>query len=69
MNTAIGVTDVCAAGLCGAFSVWLCSEEAAFLHGRFVWASRDVNELKSGPICKRIEEDPYFLRATIGGLN
>ena len=28
------------------FTVWLCSEEARFLRGRFVWANWDVHELK-----------------------
>ena len=31
--------------LAGNFAVWLASPEAAFLHGRFVWAEWDVDEL------------------------
>jgi NAD(P)-dependent dehydrogenase (short-subunit alcohol dehydrogenase family) len=31
--------------LCGAFSVWVSTKAAAFLHGRFVWANWDVEEL------------------------
>ena len=27
------------------FAVWLCSEEAKFLRGRFVWSNWDVEEL------------------------
>lgn len=53
--------------LCGAFAVWASSEEAAFLHGRFVWASWDVEELQTGKIRERIEQDPYFLRVSIEG--
>ncbi|KAL3429832.1 hypothetical protein BDV09DRAFT_200218 [Aspergillus tetrazonus] len=30
----------------GDFAVWLASEEAAFLNGRYVWANWDVDELK-----------------------
>ncbi|KAF2096851.1 putative short-chain dehydrogenase [Rhizodiscina lignyota] len=55
--------------LCGGFAVWAATKEAAFLHGRFVWAAWDVDELSTGEIRKRIEEDPYFLRASIVGLN
>jgi hypothetical protein len=29
------------------FAVWLCSEEARFLRGRFVWANWDVEQLKA----------------------
>jgi hypothetical protein len=29
------------------FAVWLCSEEARFLRGRFVWSNWDVDELKA----------------------
>jgi len=31
----------------GAFCVWLTSEEADFLKGRFVWANWDIDELKA----------------------
>ncbi|RFU33068.1 hypothetical protein B7463_g3263, partial [Scytalidium lignicola] len=55
--------------LCGGFAVWATAKEAAFLHGRFVWASWDVEELSTGKIRKRIDEDPYYLRASIVGLN
>ncbi|EED18515.1 short-chain dehydrogenase, putative [Talaromyces stipitatus ATCC 10500] len=55
--------------LCGAFAVWTATDEAKFLHGRFVWASWDVEELASGELRKRIDEDPYFLRTSISGLN
>ncbi|KAK9343593.1 hypothetical protein V1522DRAFT_218672 [Lipomyces starkeyi] len=55
--------------LCGAFAVWATTKEAEFLHGRFVWAAWDVEELSTGEVRKRIDEDPYYLRASIVGLN
>lgn len=55
--------------VCGGFAVWAATEEAEFLHGRFVWSSWDVDELAVGEVRKRIEEDPYFLRSSIVGLN
>lgn len=55
--------------LCGAFAVWAATDEAKFLHGRFGWASWDVEELATGGLRKRIDEDPYFLRTAISGLN
>jgi hypothetical protein len=55
--------------LCGAFAVWATTKEAEFLHGRFVWAAWDVEELSTGDVRRRIDEDPYFLRASIVGLN
>ncbi|KAH7020226.1 hypothetical protein EDB80DRAFT_677158 [Ilyonectria destructans] len=52
----------------GDFAVWAASDEAAFLHGRFVWALWDVDELKAGPIRERIEQEDNFLRVGINGL-
>ena len=54
--------------LAAAFAVWAATKEAAFLHGRFVWASWDVEELATDEIRKQVEEDPYFLRSTIAPL-
>jgi len=54
--------------LAAAFAVWAASKEAAFLHGRFVWAAWDVEELATGKTRKHINEDPYFLRSTIAPL-
>lgn len=56
------------AKLVGGSAVWAASEEAAFLHGRFAWSSWDVEELASGELRKRLDEDYNFLRSTIGGL-
>ncbi|KAI1300618.1 short-chain dehydrogenase [Xylaria venustula] len=52
----------------GHFAVWAASPEARFLHGRFVWASWDVEKLRSGEIRTRIEEDPTYLKIGINGL-
>ncbi|KAI0431014.1 putative short-chain dehydrogenase [Xylaria sp. FL1042] len=52
----------------GHYAVWAASPEAKFLHGRFLWASWDVDELKHGELRKRIDEDPYFLRIGVNGL-
>lgn len=52
----------------GQFAVWAASSEAKFLHGRFVWATWDVNELTSGDIRKKIDEDPWFLKVGVKGL-
>ncbi|RSL49003.1 hypothetical protein BHE90_004957 [Fusarium euwallaceae] len=52
----------------GDFSVWAASDEAEFLHGRFVWANWDVDELQTGPLRERIENDPSFLKMTVKGL-
>ncbi|KAL1859003.1 hypothetical protein VTK73DRAFT_7707 [Phialemonium thermophilum] len=54
--------------LAGQFAVWAASSEARFLHGRFVWNEWDVDELKSGDIRKRIDEDESFLRIGVVGL-
>ncbi|KAF2845253.1 NAD(P)-binding protein [Plenodomus tracheiphilus IPT5] len=54
--------------LVGSFAVWAATKEAAFLHGRFVWCSWDVDELATGEMRKRIEEDPYYLRCSVVGL-
>ncbi|CAJ2513879.1 Uu.00g019980.m01.CDS01 [Anthostomella pinea] len=56
------------ADLPGHFAVWAASPEARFLHGRFVWANWDVDELKSGEIRKRIDEDPNYLKIGVRGL-
>jgi hypothetical protein len=52
----------------GAFSVWVASHEAKFLHGRFVWAAWDVEELKSGEVAERINSEPHFLKVGVPGL-
>lgn len=48
--------------------MWAASDEAAFLNGRFIWASWDVEELASGELEKRLEKDENFLRVGVHGL-
>ncbi|KAI1372380.1 NAD(P)-binding protein [Hypoxylon crocopeplum] len=55
--------------LCGHFAVWAASPEAEFLHGRFVWAAWDVDELQKGEIRKLIKEEPYYLQIGVKGLS
>jgi hypothetical protein len=57
------------AELPGDFAVWLASPEAAFLHGRFVDAHWDIDELKSGEVRKEIDGDPFYLKVGILGLH
>ncbi|GAW23753.1 hypothetical protein ANO14919_133290 [Xylariales sp. No.14919] len=52
----------------GHFAVWAASPEAKFLHGRFVWASWDVEKLQNGEIRRRIDGDPAYLKIGINGL-
>jgi hypothetical protein len=49
-------------------AVWAASDEAAFLHGRFIWSTWDVEELASGRLRKRLESDENFLRVGVHGL-
>lgn len=50
------------------FAVWAASKEAEFLHGRFVWASWDVDEISRGEVRKCIDENPNYLRIGVNGL-
>ncbi|KAF5243305.1 hypothetical protein FAUST_2873 [Fusarium austroamericanum] len=52
----------------GDFAVWAASEEAEFLHGRFVWAKWDVNELKDVPLRTKIEQNPSLFRVGVSGF-
>ncbi|KAJ4148953.1 hypothetical protein NW754_000389 [Fusarium falciforme] len=52
----------------GNFAVWAASREAEYLHGRFVWANWDVDEVKNGVVGKQIREDPHFLKVGVEGL-
>jgi len=52
----------------GHFAVWLATPSASFLHGRFVWANWDVEELLSEVSMQRILNDPDFLRVGVNGL-
>ena len=57
------------AELAGDFAVWLASPDAAFLHGRFVMAAWDVDELRVGEVREQIEKDPFFLKVGVLGLH
>ncbi|KAM6505544.1 hypothetical protein FSOLCH5_013720 [Fusarium solani] len=50
------------------FGVWAASSEAGFLHGRFVYAAWDLDELRSGEMQKRIKSDPNFLSFRLVGI-
>ncbi|KAF7192762.1 Short chain dehydrogenase citE [Pseudocercospora fuligena] len=42
------------------FAVWLAGPQSDFLHGRFVWAQWDVEELIA--LKEKVEKEPNFLR-------
>ncbi|KAK3380503.1 hypothetical protein B0T24DRAFT_696975 [Lasiosphaeria ovina] len=53
----------------GQWAVWAATDEAGFLHGRYVAAWWDVDELKTGEVAKRIAAgEPTFLRVGVVGL-
>ena len=47
-------------------AVWLASKDAAFLHGRYVWANWDADELTE--MKDRILADPAFLKVGVTGV-
>ncbi|KAL2797416.1 hypothetical protein BJX66DRAFT_92438 [Aspergillus keveii] len=52
----------------GQFAVWASSDEAKFLHGRFVHSNWDVTELQYGSARGLIDDDPEFLKIGVKGL-
>ena len=68
---ALGIIDESVFGdtddvqLPGQFAVWLASQEATFLKGRFVWANWDVQEL--GERKGSFESDPQLLKVGLIG--
>jgi hypothetical protein len=44
----------------GHFALWLAGPESGFLHGRYLWAQWDVDELLA--MRERVEKDPSFLK-------
>ncbi|KAH7115061.1 hypothetical protein B0J11DRAFT_539754 [Dendryphion nanum] len=48
------------------FLVWAATKQAAFLHGRFVWTTWDVEELAA--LKPKIEEDKGFLKVGLQGV-
>ncbi|ESA43461.1 uncharacterized protein NCU08784 [Neurospora crassa OR74A] len=49
------------------FAVWATTKEARFIHGRFVWANWDVEELKA-KYAERFKEDAELFRFGVCGL-
>jgi hypothetical protein len=58
-------SNITIANLLGRFSVWAASADAAFLHGRFVWASWDIDEFRE--LKPKILDDPGFLKLGLLG--
>lgn len=52
--------------LLGNFCVWAATKKAAFLHGRFVWAAWDVDELMA--MKPKFEADKGFLKVGLQGV-
>lgn len=53
----------------GNFAVWAASPEASWLHGRFVWAHWDVDELRADKeFMKRLDRERGFLKVVVQGL-
>jgi hypothetical protein len=52
----------------GSFAVWAASKEASFLHGRYVWAAWDVEELAQSEVVERLEKDRDYLKISVKGL-
>lgn len=55
------------ADLAGDFVVWLASEEAKFLKGKFIWVNWDVEELKAN--AKEIESTSLLTIQLEGSSN
>lgn len=68
VNVQITSPDRSPDDLPGAFTVWLSSPEAQFLHGRYVESNWDVEEMMNGEVAKRIQDDPHFLKVGVSGL-
>ena len=56
------------------YAVWASSSEASWLHGRFVWAHWDVEELRkaaadaTSEVAKGLKADEGYLKVGIQGL-
>ncbi|KAE9579232.1 Short chain dehydrogenase andI [Colletotrichum fructicola] len=53
----------------GHFVLWAASRQAEFLHGRFIWANWDVDELRGEEFRKALEDNPNFLTVGVEGLS
>ncbi|KAK0663918.1 hypothetical protein QBC41DRAFT_328980 [Cercophora samala] len=56
------------AALPGNFAVWAATPAARFLHGRFLAAWWDVNELKADALQEKLKSDWHLLRVGVKGL-
>ncbi|KUJ08159.1 NAD(P)-binding protein [Mollisia scopiformis] len=61
---AVGPDHIDDADLAGDFVVWLASEEAKFLNGKFVWVNWDVDELKAK--AKEIQDSALLSIGLVG---
>lgn len=61
------VTDQHLASLSGHMGLWLSTPAAAFLHGRYIWANWDADELMA--MKQKVLDDPSFLKVGITGVN
>jgi hypothetical protein len=57
---------VCSEDLPGDYSVWASTPAASFLHGRFVWANWDIEELIQRKA--EIEADDGVLKVGVQGV-
>jgi hypothetical protein len=57
-------TDMDIVSLPASFNVWLASDEARFLKGKYLWTNWDVDELKAR--AKEIEESTQFTIGLVG---
>ncbi|KAK4065695.1 hypothetical protein Trihar35433_7815 [Trichoderma harzianum] len=55
--------------LAGQTVVWASTPEAEFLHGRFVFANWDIEEIMTGSFRMRLTNDLNFLKVGVNGLS
>lgn len=58
------MADMTLVSLPASFSVWLASEEARFLKGKFLWTNWDVDELKAR--AGELENSPQLTIGLVG---
>ncbi|KAK3313669.1 hypothetical protein B0H66DRAFT_594521 [Apodospora peruviana] len=52
----------------GQFAVWTATEDAKFLHGRWVAAHWDIDEIKAPGFVKKVESERNYLRIGLVGI-
>ncbi|KAK4149661.1 hypothetical protein C8A00DRAFT_46764 [Chaetomidium leptoderma] len=52
----------------GQFAVWCASDEARFMHGRWLPAWWDIDEVKTADFRRRLESNYHFLRIGVVGV-